>query len=498
MAAGDLAGAARAFAGALAESPDSPGIYSNLASIRGRLGETGTARDLMERAIRIAPKVAELHYNLGNLRRAAGDFGNAGTAYREAAALRPLYAQAYSNLGECLVAAGDGAARRALLAACCADPAMTAPLLNLGVLENEHGAQARAVSLFERVLRIDPANSRAWYNRSLEVKARPGDGTVAAMEELIAGAGSEDRILLSFALGKGWSELGNPEKAFRHYEQGNRRHRAGYDYDSGKDVAALRSIAEAFPQERAAALIGGTAPRPRLLFIVGMPRSGTTLIEQILSTHSRIHGAGEVPLFDRLMKERRPEGRDELIALGNLYRERMGGEAELTIDKLPVNIRHAGAILAALPSAVIVRCRRDAVDTCWSCYSHHFSEPQPFAYDLAELGAYCRAIEELATHWRRVLPPARYTEIVYEDLIGHPREEIARLLAFCGMDWEEECLNFHANRRRVRTASLGQVRQPLYRGAIGKARAFDPFLGPLREALGETLTTPVDAGRGLR
>lgn len=489
--------AAHAFKAALADSPEAAAIYSNLATVEGLRGLTTIACALMERAVQIEASFPELHYNLGNMRLAVGDGEGAARAYRAAVALRPLYAQAQNNLGECLIGAGETeAAKRALAAACCVDPGLLAPLLNLGALENELGDEARAVALFDRVLRADPANSRAWYNRSLAVKATPEDDMMPLMERLAAilpPEKAEDRILLSFALGKGWSELGNPEKAFHYFAQGNSLQRARYDYAVKTDTAHMRTIAEAFPQEKVSRTTDPAALPPRMIFVVGMPRSGTTLVEQILSTHSRIHGAGELTHFNRLMEEHFPKGRgladasrEELRSLGKLYRERAArdaGAADLMIDKLPANLLHAGVIAASLPDAVIIRCRRDPIDTCWSCFSHHFSQLQPFAYDLADLGAYCRATEELAAHWRRVLPQRRYTEIAYEELIGDPRKEVARLLEFCGVEWEEDCLQFHANSRQVRTASLAQVRQPLYRAAIGKARLFAPFLAPLQEAL---------------
>jgi hypothetical protein len=214
------------------------------------------------------------------------------------------------------------------------------------------------------------------------------------------------------------------------------------------------------------------------IFILGMPRSGSTLIEQILASHPGVQGGDERPDFPELLEAL---GGD-FAALGAAYVERCRalapGAARLT-DKLPGNFRHAGAIHLALPKARIIHSRRAAADTCLSCFTKLFRGEQAYTYDLGELGRYYRAYARLMAHWRAVLPASVFLEVDYEELVGDPETQTRRLLAHCGLEWDSACLAFHQTRRAVRTASAAQVRQPLHRGAIGRWRRYETLLAPL-------------------
>jgi len=232
---------------------------------------------------------------------------------------------------------------------------------------------------------------------------------------------------------------------------------------------------------------------------VGMPRSGTSLVEQILASHPQVHGAGERRDLGAVIADRDARlGRAfpgwvaglEPADAGEIGRAYCAAlidpaiEARRITDKLPGNFAHCGLIAAALPRARIVHVRRDPVDTCLSCFSYRFAGRQAFSYDLGELGRYYRAYDALMAHWREVLSPARFLELDYEQLVASPREQIERLLAHCGLEWDDACLAFHENARAVRTASAGQVRQPLYSSAVGRWRRFEDELQPLLAALG--------------
>ena len=232
-----------------------------------------------------------------------------------------------------------------------------------------------------------------------------------------------------------------------------------------------------------------------------MPRSGTTLIEQILDSHPEVYGAGEINDLQAAAFERggataatlsapesawrmRPE---DFLGLGEAYLARLqsrSGSATRIVNKTNENFRHAGLIALALPQARIIHVRREPLDTCVSCFSTLFLEDLPYTYDLAELGRYYRAYEALMAHWRRVLPPGMMLEVRYEDVVADLEGEGRRILAHCGLDWDPRCLDFHKNDRSVRTASATQVRQPINARSVGRWRAYEPFLGPLIEALG--------------
>jgi hypothetical protein len=231
-----------------------------------------------------------------------------------------------------------------------------------------------------------------------------------------------------------------------------------------------------------------------------MPRSGTTLVEQILASHPQVHGAGELTaletiLIDQLGARLSPIDRarrladlsaGDLAAMGGAYISRIRALAPGALrvtDKMPANFRFAGLIRLMLPNARIIHCRRDPVDTCLSCYARKFSRGQPYAYDLRELGLYYRAYDALMAHWRRLLPMDRLIEVRYEQVVGDLEGEARRMIAFLDLAWDDACLTFHRTRRPVRTASVNQVRQPLYRTSVARWRPYEKHLGPLLDAL---------------
>jgi hypothetical protein len=231
-----------------------------------------------------------------------------------------------------------------------------------------------------------------------------------------------------------------------------------------------------------------------------MPRSGTTLIEQILASHSSVFGAGELEAFSRVVAEltEAPDAAapfpqlaqslsaEQLRQVGERYLDQLAElapGAEKVVDKMPSNFALVGFIHLALPNACIVHARRDAIDTCLSCFSLLFAEDQPYAYDLGELGRYYRGYARLMEHWRRVLPPGAMIDIQYETLVGDFENQARRLLAHCGLEWQESCLAFHKTRRSVRTASVAQVRKPLYADSIGRWRPYAAHLEQLLQAL---------------
>jgi hypothetical protein len=237
------------------------------------------------------------------------------------------------------------------------------------------------------------------------------------------------------------------------------------------------------------------------IFIVGMPRSGTTLMEQVLASHSKVFGAGELETFKEAIGElihgqgvlpaypalAAALSQDQIGQLGNLYTKRvraLAPEAESIVDKMPLNFMFVGLIHLALPNARIINLRRNPLDTCVSCFSLLFTGSQPFAYDLAELGRYYRGCERVMDHWHKVLPPGVMIDVQYEDLVDDIEGEGRRVLRHCGLEWEDACRDFHDTERAVRTASLMQVREPVYRRAIGSWQRYAKYLGPLADALG--------------
>ncbi len=335
-------------------------------------------------------------------------------------------------------------------------------------------------------------------------RLQPADPHLAALKAIARDADHlafQDRIELDFALGQALDEAGDPAEAFRFLAEGNALRRAQIGYDEAAALAELDAIEAAFTPELLAARAGRGDPTELPVFVVGMPRSGTTLIEQILASRPGVFAAGETAaLPDALTAEPRlkfPRGLAKapakaLDGIGARYAARLRAaapDARRIVDKRPDNFRLIGLIRLVLPGARIVVARRDARDTCVSCFSKLFGPGAPYSFDLAELGRYHRAYDRLMAHWRALLPDGGMLEIDYEALVRDPETEGRRLLAFCGLEAGPGRLEAHRAERRIRTASALQARQPIQTGAVGRWRRFEPFLGPLLEAL----ETPISA-----
>jgi hypothetical protein len=335
----------------------------------------------------------------------------------------------------------------------------------------------------------------------------------AAERALARGLPVAHAINLHHALGKYYDDVDDPDAAFRHHRTANdiaRRCRQRYD---GAEMArrVTRTLA-AFDRNALAALRSGGQASERPVFVVGMPRSGTSLTEQILASHPQVHGAGELlywifaadaeraanPEQRAVNSEQRAvnpeqravnsEQRAAMIAeLGRAYLEGLAAQApdaSRVIDKLPVNFRNAGLIHAALPGAKFIHLERNALDTCLSIYFQGFSAAHPYATDFGDLAHYYHEYRRLMAHWRSVLPPQTLLEVRYENLVDDPEGWTRRMLAHIGLPWDPRCLEFHRTDRPVLTASNWQVRQPIGKGSVGRWRRYERFIGPLREALG--------------
>lgn len=361
-------------------------------------------------------------------------------------------------------------------------------LLSLGRI-----AEARRAA--EQALMRDASVPVYYHVLMVSGSAAENANAVAALEQL---AGYEDhlddldRAVLHFLLAQARHDAGRKDEAFAHWQKANDAKRRSFSYDEAAEMARLRAIAAAFPAERFqdAPENGGAAPSP--VFVIGMPRSGTTLVEQILASHPAVFGAGELDVLPKLIGEHLPRfpadcDRAGMARIGAAYAARLKAiapAAAQVADKWPTNFLHAGLIRLALPGARIIHIRRDPLDTCFSCYTSNFGGAVPFAYELGELGRYYRTYEALMAHWRMVLPEGAMLEVQYESLVGDLPAEARRILDYCGLAWDERCHDFHKTKRAVASASLIQVRKPLYRSAIGRAGAYAAQLAPLRQALG--------------
>ena len=329
------------------------------------------------------------------------------------------------------------------------------------------------------------------------------------MEALAAksdGLSKTDRMQLDFALGKAYADLKDYRRSFRHLLAGSAGKRATISYDESAAFALFDRIEATFSRDLIARKSGGGDPSASPIFVLGMPRSGTTLIEQIIASHPAVHGAGELQtLNDVILTVRGPDGSTlpypefvagidagalrqvgaRYLALVRELAAKSGrADAAHVTDKMPSNYYFAGLIHLALPNATIIHTVRDPVDTCISCFSKLFSAEQNHTYDLGELGRYYKRYERLMAHWRRVLPQGRILDVRYEDVVADVEGQARRIIAHCRLPWDARCLSFHTTERPVRTASATQVRQPIYNSAVGRWRVYEQDIGPLLGALG--------------
>jgi tetratricopeptide (TPR) repeat protein len=491
---------------ALALKPGAAETHYNLGNALTNLGRIDEAVAEYRRALALKPDYAEAHNNLGNALSHQGRFDEAVAEYRQALELKSDYAEAHYNLGNALSDQGklDEAVaeyRQALAL----KPDSPETYNNLGNALRDQGRLEEARHAYEKAVKLEAGNPAFYFGLASVKRFAPDDAELAALEKLEADPAflsAEERMYLHFALGKACADLGDPERSFRHFMEGNALKRQQTDYDEAAIHEQFGRIRSAFTAElmRDKRILGNPSPVP--VFIIGMPRSGTTLIEQILASHPKVFGGGELMnMPNGVARLHRPAvgaaqfpeavssmDAEELRRFGASYvaavRD-LAPDAERITDKMPTNFRFVGLIHLVLPNARIVCARRDPLDTCLSCFSNLFSSnKQPYAYDLAELGRFYRAYEALMEHWRSILPPGVMLEVQYEEVVADLDGQAHRIVAHCGLEWDDACLAFYKAKRPVRTASAAQVRQPIYRTSIGRWHAYKHLLGPLIEALG--------------
>ncbi len=498
---------------AIEENPRLSDAYINAAAVE-------VSRDRYPEALRWVDALlsyAPVHANALGVRstvlRRMGRLDEALQDARRAVAAAPHSGEAQNILGEALQALDNMEDALAAFDIATGTPGFAAEkaMINRGVVLMEQGDRQAAKAAFDAVLARHPRSAAAWFNMADLHRFSPGDPAIAQMEALVASGGVQsqtDRTALNFALGKAWMDAGDPERAFAYLDEGNRQKRATFGYDPDAIDAWFDQIIASFPAE--------LAQRPQVpvegsdlaVFVVGMPRAGTTLIEQILASHPAVHGAGELGLMQRLVAQSGgcPALAGHLTAenepmLGRAYLDAIravAGNQRRVVDKMPSNFMFAGLIARILPDARIVHVRRDAVDTCLSCYSKLFTREQLFSYDQAELARFYRGYERLMDHWRALLPPDRFMEVHYEDVVADIESEARGLVAFCGLDWSPACVDFHLTPRTIRTASLNQVRQPLYADSVGRWRPYARQIRVLLEGLGIDPDAPPRSEGGKR
>jgi tetratricopeptide (TPR) repeat protein len=492
--AGNLVEAERLYVAIGREFPNHPGVLHGLGAIALRNGRIEQASRALLAARQAAPNDAAIAVDLGRAWLALARFEDAAAAFRAALAQRPDDRAALIGLGDaCSIMGRLDEASEAFGRLLARDSGDAAAHFGLGTVAMQRGRTAEARAAFERASASVPDN--ATYLRAL-ADAAPfvdGDPRLPALEALARKADtmSDDRqVELGFALFKAYDELGRYPEAFAALSRANAIRRRHAPYDEAAVAQSFEAIKETFTAPMLAARGGAGHTSSLPVFVVGMPRSGSTLVEQILASHPAVFGAGELTLIpDMIAKD--VGGIAELTdaaleTLGRMYcaaLAAMAPSARRVVDKLPANFRHLGLIHLAMPGARIVHVRRDPMDTGFSCYSKLFLNGLNYTYDLGEIGRYYRLYDAMMAHWRAALPPGAMIEIDYETLVDDLEAQARRIVAFCGLEWDARCLAFHETDRPVRTLSRTQVRTPLFKTGIGRWRRYEAELAPLRDAL---------------
>lgn len=362
------------------------------------------------------------------------------------------------------------------------------------------GDTDKALSLFRRAREIRPSDGEAHYGLALLNKNDINSDDISHMEKTykIKQLGDKDKAYICYALGKVYDDLHQYEKAFEYFAEANhvKRKSFPFTYEIQHDENYFNKIKNAFDSEFIKSINPKAVNNFTPVFILGMPRSGTTLAEQILASHSQVYGAGELEELNNLVNEiqsrtksRFPDALNKLLEkdwqeLANQYINRVSRRASVSCltDKRPYNFRYIGLIAKLFPNAKIIHCQRNPLATCLSIYRYHFSSSEPYATDLTDLGKYYLMYQDLMAFWEEKLP-GRIHDLHYEELINNPEKEIKHLLDYCGLPFEENCLEYFNNKRSVNTPSASQVRQPIYKTAIEHWQHYEKDLEPLKAAL---------------
>ncbi len=450
--------------------PNVPGVHSSLCLALKKAGNFEDAVEAGKKAVTLTPEDAAAHYNLALAYDDWQDYEASSEHYLKASSLLPEHPGLLYDLGRAHIGMGD--------------------------LES-------ARQCFLRLIQLSPEQPSAYISLTqITTYSSPDHEDVNRLKAFVSRdqLSDESRTGVLFGLGKIYQDCGLYDEAFSYFEQGNKLQDDKHQYALENHIRYTTSLIECYTPELIAekSSFGNTSQTP--IFIIGTPRSGTTLVEQIISSHPQVFGAGELIWFGHAqavlntylqtttpnpesIKEMNPVKSKDLAIKYLRYIHSLSNGASRVTDKMPANFMLLGLIHILFPNARIIHCRREPKDSCTSMFCHFFPSGQPFTYDLFNLGAWYAQYQRLMAHWRNVLPAGALIEVDYESMVANQASESRRLVEFLGLEWDEACLAFHKKKRRVHTASNMQVTKPMYSSSIGRWRAYEKYLQPLEEGL---------------
>ncbi len=535
---GDMDGAMRAYEDALARREVYAEAYNNLGTLLSELKKPEQAEHALRKAIMQNPRYVDAYNNLALIYHAENKDVEALREMSEVLKFAPRNPKSLVLTARIQLKRGNHpAAEQACRIVLEDDPDNYEALTVLGQVVHEVDRYDEAIELLEKSLSLNPeqAEARNFYGVALKSVGRLDEAReqilpalklndtmygayanlndlvdfsketelfnrIEAIMEAVEDQSSERLLPMHFAYAKALDDTGQHEKALEHYIAGGRMKRSQLRYVEEETYAFFDSIKKAFPAQIFKKRPFKGNDNDQLIFIIGMPRSGSTLVEQIISSHPDVFGAGEVKYLSKALhalRDRFPtlsrypdimheltETQYEIMAKRYLADTlAMAGDAKKVTDKLLTNYFFVGLIHLLFPKAKIINTRRDPVDTCLSAFSKLFKDDMPHSYDLGEIGRYYRQYDSLMEHWKKVLPPGVMTDVVYEEVVGDTEKAARELIEFVGLEWDPVCLEFHASTRPVKTASVAQVRKPIYKSAIKRGKKYGPGLQPLLDGL---------------
>ena len=493
---GQLEEAFKSFQKAVALKPDYAEAQYNLGVTIHELGQVDSAIKCYERALAIQHAYPNAHNNLGQILLESGQPDAAMSHFEWAVAYQPEFSEAHNNLGSSLLALRQvNTAVTHYEKAIAIKPDYQLAYNNLGIAYQRLGEIDKAFKSFERALAIKSDYAKAHHNLSSLKKYTKSDKQIVEMESLLSikDLSQSDRIFICFALAKAYENLGKQEELFKVLHEGNQLRKKELKYSIEKSEnhnSIIKKLFNSSPKP-----LSNQASTIRPIFIVGMLRSGTSVVEQIISSHHEVYGAGElnnltqiiIPIIrEHLTNDKTKLSKKTFLSIRKQYLEslsRFNTSENVITDKWPLNFRSIGFILSAIPEAKIIHIKRDARATCWSIYKHYFSDTgNGWAYNFDDLAEFYKLYSEIMRYWHEMFPGKVY-DINYEDLTTNQEDETRKLLEYCELEWDQNCLDFHKNKRAVDTASVLQVRQKMYQGSSEAWKEHEEYLQPLIKAL---------------
>ena len=491
---GELAGAAKMFEVAITLSPQYAEAHFNLGVIHQDLDHKEAAVLSYKKAIEINPNYPSAHNNLGNIYKDLGEIESSIESLEWAIAYKHDYAEAHNNLGNALYESGRvQEAIKSFEKALTHNPNYARAMFNLSLALKDVGKKKDYQKLIEKTLQLKPHWSDAQLHLSRVKKYKKNDPQIAELHSFLKQKDLilKDRINFNFTLAKVYEDIGDLDNQFKFLNEANnlRKEESGYKFE--KDLRLFSNIKETFknpPKPLTGAIIKSSKISP--IFIIGMPRSGTSLVHQIVSNHQRVYGAGELTKLNKFVTPYLKDSKNkeitekDLISIRENYTNELlslNAPESIIVDKMPLNFRYIGFILTAFPDSKIIHMNRDSMAVCWSIYKYFFPG-NTYSYDQKDIAAYFLLYKDLMNFWKKKFPNQIY-DLYYEKLTINQKIETQKLLKHCDLEWDENCLNFHKNTTAVKTTSAIQVKNKMYQGSSDVWKKYEAFLKPLLEGL---------------